>query len=1200
MLEVFNLTKVYKTKGGADVNALDGVSLRFPERGMVFLLGKSGSGKSTLLNVCGGLDTPTSGEIIVKGRSSRDFTGSDFDSYRNTFIGFIFQEYNILNEFSVEDNIALALELQGKPKDRAAVDALLEQVDLLGYAKRKPNTLSGGQKQRIAIARALIKSPEIIMADEPTGALDSATGKQVFDTLKRLSRDKLVIIVSHDRDFAEQYGDRIIELKDGRILSDVSKTVEVQEAISENVTSIGDTLCIKRGSELSERDFARIKEFLKSTPSDVVITGGEREVRAFREVNRMTEDGGQEVFRGTDEGSIPKKSYSPEDSRFIASKLPMRHAARIGLSGLKTKPFRLAFTAFLCTVALILFGLLSTLTFYDSTATFRETLLDSDYELLSIGKTYRSTMKIYEYGQLINEYESGGGNTLLSPADLAALSTSLGTPAFGAVYADTTASAQVNSSYYSTMISSLADAAEAEGVLGAPLHGRYPTAKGEIMLSSYLADSFIGAKAYDKDETPISLSSREELIGKEFALDLTSASGDEDVFRVVGIFKSPDVPERFAGLKDTDANDHSLRNEFEEWLRDGISGLALLHTDVLADAAKRHNFYTMGADPFESHYLVVADERQADGSYGFSSEGYQNGYYTSLSEGQGYTKVYLESGKTALGEREALMNAEQFYERLSFLASHRGEQLGSALGDTYRRDEHASAIAAAREAAGIFDTNTVATKWADAFVGTPYTPTADLAEAYSTAMAEAEAAYGTETEAFLAAFFDRSERDILQEKLVNAGVSENDAAAKLDDWIELINRGDGENRPNNDPNYAVFQELERLMAKGSDRLWRSPLMNRWCDAIDEARGVYLDHDELLGMWEAAYIDGNTAYYEATAPESLRTAYGAWKGAFAEVAPTVAKLASLLRIYDICDALRMGRIYDEEQGQYHGLTEAEKKALAAELAALYAGMRAELPITVSFKLYDGNGGMAYGETETYTVVGMFEDDEYSTRLLLPDAAATALWQDQMAKVAYYVDTESRYVQATDAIYAAAYFAYDHSEAMTDYLTALYEERGIYDDSDSNYVITSGLAATFEMVDSMVSQFKQIFLYVGLAMAVFAALLLSNFISVSISHKRREIGILRAVGARSLDVFKIFFSESFFITVLCVVLSLVGSLVICGIVNGILNDLLGASLFVFGILSVLVLIAVALVTAILATFLPVYQAARRKPVESIRAL
>lgn len=184
MIEVKNLVKVYSTKGGVTVRALDDVSVKFPEKGMVFLLGRSGSGKSTLLNVAGGLDRPDSGEVIVKGRSSKDFSSSDFDSYRNTCVGFVFQEYNILNEFTIEQNIALALQLQNKKNDKAAVNALLEQVDLKGFGKRKPNTLSGGQKQRVAIARALIKEPEIIMADEPTGALDSNTGKQVLDTLK--------------------------------------------------------------------------------------------------------------------------------------------------------------------------------------------------------------------------------------------------------------------------------------------------------------------------------------------------------------------------------------------------------------------------------------------------------------------------------------------------------------------------------------------------------------------------------------------------------------------------------------------------------------------------------------------------------------------------------------------------------------------------------------------------------------------------------------------------------------------------------------------------------------------------------------------------------------------------------------------------------------------------------------------------------
>ena len=162
MLEIKDLTKVYKPKKGVPVKALDSISIKFPTHGMVFLLGKSGCGKSTLLNLLGGLDHYTSGEIIIKNVSSKKFRQRHFDSLRNTYIGFIFQEYNILDEFSVGANVALALQLQGKKATDEAINNILKEVDLDGYGNRKPNELSGGQKQRVAIARALVKNPEII------------------------------------------------------------------------------------------------------------------------------------------------------------------------------------------------------------------------------------------------------------------------------------------------------------------------------------------------------------------------------------------------------------------------------------------------------------------------------------------------------------------------------------------------------------------------------------------------------------------------------------------------------------------------------------------------------------------------------------------------------------------------------------------------------------------------------------------------------------------------------------------------------------------------------------------------------------------------------------------------------------------------------------------------------------------------------
>ncbi len=221
MLKVENLTKIYRPKKGKPVTAINDVSLQLPDKGMVFLLGKSGSGKSTLLNLLGGLDSYTSGDIIIKGKSTKDFKPSDFDSYRNTYIGFIFQEYNVLEEYTVGKNIALALELQHQKADRQAIEAVIADIDLeKELFDRNIDELSGGQKQRVAIARAIVKNPDIIMADEPTGSLDSLTGKQVFETLKKLSQDRLILVVSHDRENAELYGDRIIELADGKIIQD--------------------------------------------------------------------------------------------------------------------------------------------------------------------------------------------------------------------------------------------------------------------------------------------------------------------------------------------------------------------------------------------------------------------------------------------------------------------------------------------------------------------------------------------------------------------------------------------------------------------------------------------------------------------------------------------------------------------------------------------------------------------------------------------------------------------------------------------------------------------------------------------------------------------------------------------------------------------------------------------------------------------
>ena len=220
MFQIKDLVKTYTPKGAEPVMALRGITVDFGETGMVFILGKSGCGKSTLLHVMGGLDYPTAGELVIDGKSSKDFTKEDYDNYRNTYVGFVFQEYNLLPEFTVYENLAIALQLQGKKADKALLEEYLKRVDLEVDEKRRPTQLSGGQKQRVAIARALIKDPKIIFADEPTGALDAKTGNDILTLLKSLSKDRLVIVVSHDEEFARTFGDRVLEMSDGLIVAD--------------------------------------------------------------------------------------------------------------------------------------------------------------------------------------------------------------------------------------------------------------------------------------------------------------------------------------------------------------------------------------------------------------------------------------------------------------------------------------------------------------------------------------------------------------------------------------------------------------------------------------------------------------------------------------------------------------------------------------------------------------------------------------------------------------------------------------------------------------------------------------------------------------------------------------------------------------------------------------------------------------------
>ena len=231
MLELKNIKKIYEV-GGNKVPALDGIDLSFKENEFVSILGASGSGKTTMLNLIGGLDRYTSGDLLIDSKSTKDFKDQDWDAYRNQTIGFVFQSYNLISHLSVLDNVEMALRLSGvslKERREKAKKVLIE-VGLKDHLTKRPNQLSGGQMQRVAIARALVNDPKILLADEPTGALDSKTSHQIMELIKEISKDRLVIMVTHNAEIANEYSDRIVKLVDGKVVEDTNPVTLSQKS----------------------------------------------------------------------------------------------------------------------------------------------------------------------------------------------------------------------------------------------------------------------------------------------------------------------------------------------------------------------------------------------------------------------------------------------------------------------------------------------------------------------------------------------------------------------------------------------------------------------------------------------------------------------------------------------------------------------------------------------------------------------------------------------------------------------------------------------------------------------------------------------------------------------------------------------------------------------------------------------------------
>lgn len=970
MLEIKNLTKIYKTKGNAITKALDNVSIKFPDKGMVFLLGKSGSGKSTLLNLCGGLDTPTDGEIIVKGKSSKEFNSSDFDSYRNTFIGFIFQEYNILNEFTVEDNIALALELQGKSKNKAKINELLKSVDLADYAKRKPNTLSGGQKQRIAIARALVKDPEIIMADEPTGALDSNTGRIVLETLKKLSEDKLVIVVSHDREFAELYGDRIIELKDGIIISDISKTSLSSNKIG-NLNFIDEhTISIKNGVKLEDADIKVINDFLTKSNSEIIISNEDNDVTEFKRSAHISNNDEKEAFITTNDEMIKTKKYDGRDTKFIKSSLPIRHASRIGVSSLKLKPIRLFFTILLSTISFVLLGIVSTLSFYNSKDVTVESLTNLDSRYLSITKGFNVETKSsdYSYSDIYKTFFTDSDfenikkkydNSLLY-FNFQKQSSKINNISIQTISIDNLNNGRSNSKFYNNAFAGFA-VCDNDNILlkNNIIAGNYPQNSNEVMISSYIFDCIKYFELVDEKDDIITLNSYSDIIGKTIKIRHAN-------LHVSGVYNVDNyIPTKYKNLK----NDNSSYNQTQyEWSEESSRGIysIMLVTNDFYDANKSYiadNYSNNGLYVKENVKLYIDDE--------FTS-------FNKAAKVEDYD-CYSLSGNmcTSINDNEIILSSNS----LGIIVSY------------------------------------------------------------------------------------------------------------------YINKMDYEKI--NEKKYNFNNELNSI----------NDLVDKFIIASDE-NGYYYNDKEMISIWSIIYnfLNENN--------------------------------------FDIFKKIEIDNFYSDS---------------IVDVVGFYNSN--EDQIIVSNSKYN----QFYKDYNT---------DNYGYQYITK----------------YNIDSKAKYCGA---------LIYNNHDS--NYIRNLVNEYKTLNSDDSTIIINAPIISTLEMVDSVFKTLKSVFLYVGIVLAVFSTLLIFNFISMSISNKKKEIGILRAVGARGIDVFKIFFSESIVIVFICFILSIFASNVLCNVLNSkMAAGLADVRLLVFGWKSVVIILGISILVSFLSTFIPVYKFAKKKPVESIRAL
>ena len=1142
MLEVRHLKKVYQIKNEDPVKALDDVSLKFPEKGLVFILGKSGSGKSTLLNVMGGLDKPDEGEIIINGKSSLEFSGSEMDSYRNTYLGFIFQEYNILSDFTVRENIALALQLQHKKASDEEIEKILEEVDLQGSGmeKRKPNELSGGQKQRVAIARALVKDPKIIFGDEPTGALDSNTGRQVFETLKKLSKDKLVVIVSHDRDFAEHFGDRVIELKDGKVISDITKTFVETTKPAEGISIVGDNMIrLDHARLLTAADLDILNQTLKRADGDVYISCDSHVNDSLMEAAKIDKNGNREEFIETDSSKIPPASGEFE---VIKSKFSMGHAFRMGFRSLKVKPFRLIMTCLLSIISFTFFGASATIGLFSTKNAFASSFSKDPSDIINISgmeKTKRGYVTSYDFTKenLESLYQETGVK-----AYALANGVSFTLPYLASSYSDANSSL-----YYTTYLNSKVTISDdfLSDTGFELVAGEMPSKEGDFLISRYVFDGLkkFGFSRNDrmiqKDEAVY-----DDVLGYSISMYDSETRADKE-YRITGIIDTH-VPEKYDVYKDTkanaidinDANANALRQDKYNWYHSAMF--------VYPEAPSEDKYYS----GYFSYLAHEDDMNTFSASFAYLPSHEEDFYY-------------LDSSKTSLEEGETVVGIDQF------------RNLYSSKDDDGMNESVHVSFAGAKD-----------------FEGTDYEDDVTIGNV-DNAIANAtkrKVAYDRYDDFFT------QHLDIVKD--LNEG-RKDDVYHGYGSLTISMSGWDEQGNPIFDYSSVSEESKYNLLLSYMQAVSDFGLENVYADYTKQVKEGY--EADVFPRLSVSVWDFSSLYSRSESQVREEYIQSNYRAYYQDHKNDLDYISAAKRIFG--NDIDIGSMTDEQKKTvFTDIVYSDKSFLTSlrkETVAAFRKRASRLPFHFEDKTVSVSSNDVYLDTETPQASLKLNLKVVGIDFAMKDTNFVISKKDG-EKVQKYLD-DTGYMNTTNSS-ALVCIGKDYGKfnSFIDYYIkkASVKQRDM-EVGDFYFTMNEAKLSNIQLVADLLSTLTKVFVIVGIVLAVFSMLLFYNFISVSINNKKREIGILRAVGAKRSDVFKIFYSESFIIAAI----NFFFATILTFVLSFILNQNLGRSINIdFDIMNpnaliILLILGVSLLASFISSLLPVTKIANKKPIDAI---